>query len=384
MDLDKLIDRFPSVSYLEEQAPRSIPHFAWEYLASGTGLETGVALNCQALQQVRFIPRLMQDRARPDLAVTVLGKRFAAPIGMAPIGLGGAMWPGAERILAATARRFDIPYCLSTVACDTPEAIGSVAGDNGWFQLYTLKDKQIELDIVERAWNSGFKVLMVTVDVPENSTRERQRKAGMRGSAGSSASRLMQVLERPQWAMAAARNGAPGFRTLEKYAGSKSLQAQSVFLGGQNLGEISFEHLKVLRERWKGKLVIKGLMHGDDAQKAIEIGADGIVVSNHGARQSDGTLASIDVLQSISRAVDGRIAVIFDSGIRTGLDVMRALALGADMVLCGRAFMFGVAALGEQGGDVTAKILIDDLENNMIQIGASKAGELAGMLAARN
>ncbi|MEZ5870240.1 MAG: alpha-hydroxy acid oxidase [Nitratireductor sp.] len=377
MDIEKLLDNYPSVGDLEARAKQRIPHFAWEYLASGTGIETGVARNRAAIDAVVFAPRLMRGNVNPDVTTKLFGRSYAAPFGIAPVGLSGLMWPGAERILARTARDANIPYCLSTVACETPETIGAICGGNGWFQLYTITDKEIEADIVRRAGDSGFSTLVVTVDVPENSTRERQRKAGMRGEAKMTPARIAQILARPHWALETAKHGAPGFPMLARYGKGETLATISKFLGNQRLGEIDVAHLAKLRELWKGPLVVKGIMHPDDAETAIQTGADGIVVSNHGARQIDGTPASIEVLPAIARRVNGRASILFDSGVRTGLDVMRALALGADFVLCGRAFLFGVAALGQSGGDVVAKILKDDIVNNMHQIGASTTGSLS-------
>ncbi|MCB1456586.1 MAG: alpha-hydroxy-acid oxidizing protein [Nitratireductor sp.] len=380
MDIEKILDRYPSVGDLEARAKQRIPHFGWEYLASGTGIETGLQRNRAAIDAVCFTPRLMRGNVSPQIGTELFGRTWSAPFGIAPVGLSGLMWPDAEGILARTARDFNIPYCLSTVACETPEAVGAIAGGNCWFQLYPIIDKEIEADLVKRAADSGFSVLVVTVDVPENSTRERQRKAGMRGEPRMTPARIAQILARPRWALETLRHGAPSFPMLHKYSREKSLRALSEFLGPQRLGEIDTNHLAQLRKLWKGPMVIKGIMHPDDAEIAVGLGADGIVVSNHGARQIDGTPASIEVLPAIARRVNGRAAILFDSGVRTGLDVMRALAMGADFVLCGRAFLFGVGALGQTGGDVVAKILRDDIVNNMHQIGASTIGSLSDYL----
>ncbi|MEZ5789522.1 MAG: alpha-hydroxy acid oxidase [Nitratireductor sp.] len=384
MDIERILDRFPSVSDLEARAQWRVPHFGWEYLASGTGIETGLQRNRSAIDDILFTPRLMRGNVNPTVETQLFGKTYSAPFGIAPVGLSGLMWPDAECILARTARDFNIPYCLSTVACETPETVGKIASGNGWFQLYTIKDRQIEADLVKRAGDSGFSVLVVTVDVPENSTRERQRKAGIRGEPRMTPARIAQILARPRWALETLRHGAPSLRILQKYSKDKSLQSLSEFLEPQRLGEVDLAHLAQLREMWKGPFVVKGIMHPDDAEMAISLGADGIVVSNHGARQIDGTPASIEVLPEIAKRVDGRAAVLFDSGVRTGLDIMRALAMGADFVLCGRAFLFGIGALGQSGGDVVCKILKDDLVNNMHQIGASSTRNLADFLHSRH
>lgn len=380
MDIEALLDRYPSVAYLKARARSRMPHFAWEYLDSGTGLETAVALNHSALDRVRLTPALLRGAIRPDISTTLFGRRYAAPLGVAPIGLCGMMWPGSERMLAAAARRHGIAYCLSTVGCATPEEIGAIAGADAWFQLYPFADRAAEADVLDRAGAAGFSVLMVTVDVPQSSTRERQRRAGF-GRTGPSLARLAQIAASPHWVLAAVRHGAPRFRLIEKYVDDASLSRLAEYIA-ERLGVVDTEHLKRIRDRWKGPLVVKGILSPDDAETCVGIGVDGIVVSNHGGRQLDAAPAAIDALARIAPVVGGRAAILFDSGVRTGLDVARALALGADFVLAGRAFVLGVAALGEAGADLVARILVSDLANNMAQLGCASPRELPGRLAA--
>lgn len=379
-NLSRLHDRYPSIAYLAEAAKRRMPHFAWEYLDSGTGLEEAVARNRAAFDAVTLKPRFMKGRIEPDISVELFGKRYDAPLGVAPVGFSGMLWPEAETMLARMAATRNIAYCLSMVACETPETIGAAAGANAWFQLYPMADKDAEADLLNRARDSGMEVLVVTIDVPVNSTRERQRKAGL-GKPGLSASRLAQIAARPAWARATARRGMPKFRMLENYLPDADVGRIMEFVASQRLGEIDLAHMKKLREQWSGALVVKGVMHETDAAACVELGADAIWVSNHGARQFDAAPAAIEVLPAICEAIGAKTPVLYDSGVRTGLDVARALALGADMVFAGRAFLYGPAAAGKDGADLVAEILIDDLRNNMIQAGAGDVEQLRAALA---
>ena len=376
----RLQERYPSIADLARAAQRRIPHFAWEYLDSGTGLEAAISRNRAALDGVTFKQQFMKGRVEPDLGVELFGKAYAAPLGMSPVGMTGMLWPGAETMLAATARKRNIPYCLSSVACETPETIGAIAGANAWFQLYTIVDKDAEADLVRRAGDSGFSVLVVTIDVPVNSTRERQRKAGL-ARQGLSLSRLGHIAARPQWAAATARRGMPALRMLEKYFDASGVDNIMEYVDQQRLGDVDLAHLATLRKLWKGPLVVKGIMHEADAKACLEIGADGIWVSNHGARQFDAAPSPVEVLGEIADAVGGKAKILFDSGIRTGLDVIRALSLGADFAFAGRAFVYGPCVAGQAGAHLAAEILIGDLENNMIQLCAQNVAELRGLAA---
>lgn len=371
--------RYPALSYLAPRARRRIPFFAWEYLASGTGAEQLVARNRAALDAVRLSPQVAQGRFRPDTATTLFGQTFSVPFGAGPVGMSGLIWPGAELILARAARRHGLPYTLSMVANETPEAVAAAGGENVWFQLYPLKEPEIEADILARATAAGIRTLVVTLDVPVGSRRERQLAAGLTVPPRMTPRTLWRVAQRPAWALATLRHGPPRFRTLEKYFPTSAMADSAKMVGTIVDGRPDWATVKRLRDEWQGNLVIKGILSPDEAARAIECGADGVVVSNHGGRQFDAAPAAIDALPAVAERVAGRVPVLFDSGILWGLDILRALSFGADFCLLGRGFLYAVAALGGEGGDHACRVLGLDLENNMIQMGARSLAEVGAV-----
>jgi len=376
----RLEQKYLAISDLRMRAQRRLPHIAWEYLDCGTGDDRGVQRNLDGLANITLLPRLLKGKLAPTIETTLFGQPYKAPFGVAPVGLSGLVWPQAEWMLAAMAAKYRIPYTLSTVAAETPETVGPFAGDMGWFQLYPPNDRQLRDDLLNRAKVNGFRVLVVTADVPTPSRRERMERAGLRMPPVITPRFILQAALHPAWTLATMRAGSPRLKTMEKYANSMQLSNLAQFVGQNIGGTLSWEYLKEVRDQWEGPLIVKGLLHTADTEQAISIGVDGIQVSNHGGRQFNGAPAAIDALPAIVDVVKGRAAVLFDSGIRSGLDIVRAIALGADFVLLGRAFLYGVAALGSRGGDTVTEILIADLKNNMIQIGCESLIELRGVM----
>ncbi len=375
----KLDLRFPRVSYLAARAQRRIPHFAWVYLDGGTGDEGALATTRAAFDDVEMFPRFMRGPFRPDLSSTFLGVDYAAPFGTAPVGMQGLIWPGAERILARAAADHGVPYSLSTSACQDTETIGPIAGDFGWFQLYVPRDPVVADDILRRAQEGGFRTLLFTVDVPIDARRERMRRAGLRVPFRLTPTLMAQILARPAWLAGVARHGAPRFRMMEPYW--KRASAFSPFTAVKRASEWSvgspdWDYLARVCDNWPGQVLVKGLLHPEDADLAVEAGAAGVVVSNHGARLFDGAPPALDALPAIVERIGKRAAVVLDSGVRGGLDIARALALGADFVLLGRAFMYALGALGARGADHLMRLLKDDLSNVMGQLGCRTVAEL--------
>ncbi len=371
-----LMDRFPAIEDLERRAKRRLPHFSWEYLASGTGDESAMHRNRSALLDVELVPQLMKGVIEPDTRTTLFGVEHAAPIGVAPLGMSGLIWPGADQALARTAQAKRFPHVLSTVATNTPEVVGPLAGDMGWFQLYPPRDDALRSDLLDRVEGAGYRTLVITADVPKGSRRERQRKAHIRVPPKITPRLMWQSVTHPAWSMAVLRHGIPRFRTIEQYLDGTSLASVAGFVGASLGGSLSFDYVAEVRARWTGNIVVKGILDPADARRSIDVGADAIWVSNHGGRQLEAAPAAISCLPAIAAEIGDEVPVLFDSGVRSGADVARAISRGADFVFAGRPFYFGLGALGADGAGHAYEILHDGLLNVIHQTGCVRPAEL--------
>lgn len=366
--------RYPAIADLKHRARKRIPHFVWEYLDSATGVEATQARNRTELDKVLLQPSILHGEFDPDLSTTFLGQTHPLPIGIAPVGMSGLIWPGAEQMLARTAARADIPYTLSTVASQLPEDVGPLAGKHAWFQLYPPRDPEIRKDILNRARASGFTTLVLTVDVPVASRRERQTRGGLTNPPKLTPRLALQAAQCPAWLNGIRKTGMPRLRLMESYSDIKTALPSNQHIGYLLRTSPDWGYLTWLRDHWDGPLIVKGVGNPDDAPRLAAAGVDAIWVSNHAGRQFDGGPASIEVLPDMRAATD--LPLIFDSGIAGGLDVLRAFALGADFVMLGRAFHYGLAALGEPGAAHVLDILRADMISNMGQIGARDLKDL--------
>jgi L-lactate dehydrogenase (cytochrome) len=370
--------KYPALSDLKARARQRLPRFVWEYLDSGTGVERARHAGPAALQAIEMMPSILHGEWTPDLGATLLGQSHPLPFGIGPVGMSGLIWPDAERHLARAAADANIPYTLSTVAAQTPEDIGPLAGDHGWFQLYPPRDEGIRRDMLDRARAAGFKVLVLTVDVPVASRRERQTRSGLTQPPRLSPRLMAQVALCPAWAMGMARMGMPRMRMIDAYAGVTSGLSSTAHAGYLLRTSPDAGYLDWLRAHWDGPLVVKGVLNAADVPMLERAGVDGIWISNHGGRQFDGAPASVRQLPLIRAATD--LPLIFDGGVTGGLDILRALALGADFVMLARPWHYALAALGPDGPAHLARILAADMMANMGQLGARCLTDLPNCL----
>ena len=375
----------PSVNAMRKKAKKRIPHFAWEYLNGGIGRDLGKAHNRQSLDDVRLLPNYLQHSgAEIDTTTKVLGQEFAAPFAVAPIGLGGLMWPKVAEYLAKAAREQNIPFTMSTFATATAENIYQQSGRNSWFQLYKPNDPEVREHLISRAEKAGFETMLLTVDIPVMTRREREFAVGLALPPTMDLTNIIQMLMRPRWLMATLSHEIPKFHLLDQYVPNNlGRQGAAYYVSELIRGHQSVDQLKELRERWKGKLLIKGLQSVADVARAKELGYDGVVISNHGGRQLESAPSAANVLPALRQEFPD-YTLLADGGVRHGADITKLLALGANMVLVGRAMMYGVCAAGEPGAAHVINVLKQELVGTMGQLGITTPTELAQCLYARN
>lgn len=370
--------RFPTTAWLRRYAPSKVPLFAFEFGDTGAGNDVGIAHNWAALDAVQVIPRYGVMPTLPPVDVKLFGRSYAAPIGVAPIGGASLVWPGADLLMAKAAQRACVPYTLSVAGGASIEQAAEAAPDVFWVQLYRFwhDDHKIGFDLVRRAQAVDAKVLLLTLDVPVRTTRSRETYAGLANEFRPTIRMLYEMMTRPRWLFALLRHGYPRFATIGDYAPAGASTNEIIaFARARMGGSFSWEEVKRYRDAWKGPMAVKGILHPEDALKAAELGIDGIWVSNHGGRQIEALVPSIDVLPAIVSAIGKRATVLLDSGVRSGQDVMRALALGADAAFAGKSFLWAVAALGDDGPDYLINLYIDELRASLGQIGARSVAE---------
>jgi L-lactate dehydrogenase (cytochrome) len=327
-----------------------------------------------ALDAIRLMPSILHGEFTPDLRTTFLGRDYDLPIGIAPVGMSGLIWPGAEAMLARTAVRENIPYTLSTVATQTPEDLAPHLGHQGWFQIYPPRDPAIRADMLDRAKKAGFHTLVLTVDVPVASRRERQTRGGLTQPPRLSGRLALQAALRPSWLNGIRKTGMPRMKLMDSYAEQKTRLPSNQHVGYLLRTSPDWDYVKYLRDAWQGPLIVKGVLNPADAKPLQSAGVDALWVSNHAGRQFDAAPASIEQLPLIR--AETTLPIVFDSGVSGGLDVLRALACGANFIMLGRAFHYGLAVLGEAGASHVVDILRQDLIANLGQLGTQKLHNL--------
>lgn len=361
------LDRAASIDDLRLRAKARIPRFAFDLVDGGAEDERNMRRNTEAFEEIELTPRYMVDVSNIDTRATVFGQTFDSPFGMAPIGMLNAFWPGADLTLARLCKAQNIPYTASSASSTTLEQLAKAADGNGWFQLYVSSDANVTEGLIARAEAAGYTTLMVTADVPAAGKRDRDIRNQLAVPFRFTPEVILQCALNPRWALTSLKHGTPNvanYADLLQSATSYADVQKTLITPG-----FTWEDLKKLRERWKGKLLVKGILHAQDALACAELGCDGIIVSNHGGRQVAFGPPTIEALPAIAEAVAGRMTIVLDSGIRRGADILRAKALGADFAFAGRAFAYGVGAGGGAGAQRAFEILQLELVRALGQLG---------------
>lgn len=371
--------RVRSVAEMAALAQRRLPRFCWEYLAGGAEDEITLARSVSDFAKIGLMPRTLIPASAPAMGIELLGQALAQPMMIGPTGYNAMLYRDADIHLAKAATARGLPFCLSTVSTSSMEQVKAAVPDvNLWFQLYCLREGRIQEDLLARAEALGVTTLLLTCDAVVLGNREWDKRSFVRPGQLSWRNKF-DVLCHPRWIRQALwPKGMPSLGNIDRYLPPEARNAAGAahFVGAQMDTELDWLALQRLRERWRGKLVLKGVLHPGDAERAAQLGLDGIVVTNHGGRQLDGSPSSIEALPAIAAAVRGRLAILLDGGIRRGTDIVKARALGADAVLLGRATLYGVAVAGEQGAGQVLDLLTQELRVAMTLLGCSRVGDL--------
>lgn len=374
-----------NIADLRRLAQRRLPHGVWEYAERGTEDETGMARNRAGLDAITFRPRVLRGVHKVDTTASLLGRDSAFPLAVAPTGAAGLMWYQGDLALARAAARAGVPFTISSASTMDLEQIAE-AGGRLWFQLYLWENRELSLSVVDRAHAAGCDTLFVTLDLPVTPNREYIQRNGFGTPFKLNTRNTLDVLTHPRWLLGTMgryqlNGGIPSQANLPDRLRAKITKgAPPGALFKQD--DLDWDGLKQIRDRWPGKLILKGVLHPDDARLARAAGVDGLVVSNHGGRALDGSCATITALPAIVEAVGQDLTILLDSGVRRGSDIAKALALGADGVLAGRAPLYGLAAAGEPGVARALELLRAEFARTMAMLGARSVSEIGPELLA--
>lgn len=370
---DAFHSQYPSIEHLRERARQRMPRFAFEYLEGGCFSEINLRRNTDEIREVQLKPWYLNEYPGSDLKTELFGRTYDAPFGVAPIGLQGLIWPRATEILAGAAHQHNIPFILSTVGTASIETVAEITEGNAWFQLYHPKEDNLRDKLLDRAADVGFPTLVILADTPTFAYRPKEIKNGLSIPPKMSVRNVLQMMMHPTWSFSQLAAGAPEFKTMTPYI-PKGLNMKhlGLFMNKTFSGRLNPDKIAAIRDRWKGKLVVKGIVNSEDAEKAIGLGVDGIIVSNHGGRQLDVGQSTIKPLTALAKEFGDRTTMMLDSGVRNGPDVACALASGAKFAFLGRSFMYGVGALGSRGGDHTITMLKRQLQQVMEQVACER------------
>ena len=376
--------RAVNIEDLRVLARRRLPRAIFDFFDGGAEDEVTLRENRAAFERVRLLPRVLVDVSKVDTVIDLFGKRSALPLAIAPTGGISAGRYGAELILARAAKAVGVPFTMATPSAFTIEKVAEEVGGRLWFQLYAVRDRAFRSRLVNRAKSAAYEAILVTVDLPVSGKRERDPRNGFHTPYSPNWRNSKDVVFKPAWALDMMRNGLPGMANLEGYRFSAPSGTDIVTAVGREMDAgLDWEYIKELRNEWPGKLLLKGVERADDAERAAAVGCDGVVVSNHGGRQLDGAAATLDALPAIASAVGNRMAVLLDGGVRRGVDILKARALGAQAVLTGRATLFGAMAAGEPGALRALEILSSELVRAMQLCGVRSSAEIGPHLVSR-
>jgi L-lactate dehydrogenase (cytochrome)/(S)-mandelate dehydrogenase len=371
------MDGVVNIDDLRKLAKKRLPKIAYDFIEGGTDDEVALGTNEQAFREARIVPRYLVDVSVRDQSTTLFGRTYSSVIGIAPTGLAGLFRRGADLMLAEAAREANVPFIMSGTSTASIEDLAKVAPDHGWYQLYSAKNQAISEDMIKRVGDAGLRTLVFTVDVPEGSNRERNARNGWGRPLKLSLATKLEALEHPAWMLEWIRHGTPYFNNWAKYAGEgASAEKVADFVAHQNRAPMTWKHVERYRELFKGNFVLKGIMHPDDAIRAHSLGVDGIMVSNHGARQLDNAPSPLSVLPAIRDAVGDKMTLMLDGGIRRGLDALIAICMGAKFVFQGRPTLYGVTAGGVPGAAKALGIFRREVDLSLAQMGAAKIADL--------
>ena len=352
-----------SVADVRSSAKRRMPRIIFDYVDGAAGSEYACELNSKLLDCVRLMPRVLVNVDDRKLGKSLFDREWGLPFGIAPMGMCDLTWPGADKMLAAAAVKYNIPITLSTMASSNIEDTYERAGENAWFQLYVGQSEEVAFNLVSRAETSGYETLILTVDVPVIGPRPREQRNGFQSPLKIGPRQFFDFATHPQWSIRTLLAGVP------ELANNSGRNNEGKIVRNDNRGRIDWNFLDRLRQRWRGKLIVKGVLSGQDAVRIRDADVDAIYVSNHGGRQLDSAPAAIQMLPVIREAVGSDYTVIFDSGVRNGEAVIKALALGADFVMLGRPLLYGIGAAGRAGLTGVIELLIGQIDTTLAQIG---------------
>ena len=368
-----------NIADLRERARRRLPRGIWEYAERGTEDECGMARNRAAFERITFRPRVLRGVQSVDTTTRIFGTASTMPLALAPTGAAGLLWYKGDLALARAAARAGVPFSVSSASTMDLEQI-AVAGGRLWFQLYYWEDRALSHAVVDKARDLGCEALFITLDMPVPPNREYIHRNGFGTPFRLNARNTLDVLTHPRWLAGvmgryAFDGGVPSQANLPDRLRAKLTKgAPPGALFKQD--NLDWDAIKILRDRWPEKLVLKGVLHPQDAEQALALGADGIVVSNHGGRALDSSMATLDALPAVVAAVGGKMTILLDSGVRRGSDVVKALALGADAVLAGRAPLYGLAAAGEAGVSRALELLRTETARTMAMLGIRSVAQI--------